>query len=70
MFVVYCDPKDQKLYNQMLKALITARKNLPINLKPDEMGNVDKQQRQQDVIFVISNVRNLMPVVRMQEEKP
>ena len=43
MFVVYCDPKDKILYNKILKALIRARKNLPINIKPDESGSVEKE---------------------------
>ena len=41
MLVVYCDQKeDPKKYNELLRVLIKARKALPINLKPDENGEL------------------------------
>jgi hypothetical protein len=41
--VVYCDPeKDPVQFNRILKALVRARKQLPINLIPDETGTLQK----------------------------
>ena len=70
-FVIYCDQEDKENYNKILKALIKARRELPINLKPDaESGHLENKQRHSDVIFVLSTIKNLMPVVRLKEEKP
>lgn len=45
--------------------MIKARKDMPINLQPDESGELKKQQRHNDVVFVLSTVRNLMPVTKL-----
>jgi hypothetical protein len=43
MFVIYCDKKeDPKLYEEILRTMIKARKHMPINLKPDENGQLQK----------------------------
>lgn len=34
-FVIYCDEKDHHTFDLILKTMIRARKELPINLKPD-----------------------------------
>lgn len=71
MFVIYCDPKENpKLYKEILRALIKARKDMPINLKPDESGQLQKQQRHSDVVFVLSTVKSLMPITKLHENKP
>ncbi len=69
--VVYCDPEaDPAFYRKVLKTLVQARKALPINLVPDESGQLQKQQRHSDVLIVLSYVRNLMPVAKLHEERP
>lgn len=71
VFVIYCDQKKNKRqYEQILKALIKARKEIPINLKPTEDGELKKQQRHSDVLFVLSTVKNLMPVAKLHDDKP
>ena len=41
--VIYCDPQeDPVFYKQVLKALVRARKSLPINLTPDASGELQK----------------------------
>jgi hypothetical protein len=55
VFVIYCDnKKNPKQYDQILRSLIKARKEIPINLKPNEDGDLKKQQRYNDVLFVLS----------------
>lgn len=70
--VIYCDPEkhDPAFYKRVLKALVRARKTLPINLVPDDSGMQTKQQRHADVLFVLSTVRNLIPVAKLHEECP
>ena len=69
--VVYCDPdEDPAFYRKVLKTLVSARKALPINLIPDESGQLQKQQRHADVLLVLSTVRNLMPIAKLHEEGP
>jgi hypothetical protein len=47
------------------------RKNKPINLKPNANGEVSKKQGvDQDIIFVVSTDRNLMPTVKLHERHP
>lgn len=46
------------------------RKLLPINLVPDGQGEVQKQQRHADVLFVVSNIKGLMPVLKLHEDGP
>lgn len=42
--VVYCDPnKDPAFYRKVVKTMVNARKQIPINLVPDEKGEVKKQ---------------------------
>jgi hypothetical protein len=50
--------------------MVRARKLLPINLTPDQNGEMQKQQRHSDVLFVLSTVKNLMPVVKLHEHGP
>ena len=50
--------------------MIRARKELPINLQPDESGDLKKTQRHNDVIFVLSTVKNLMPITKLHEDQP
>ena len=69
--VVYCDPdQDPALYLRILKTLVRARKQMPIHLRPDESGALPKSQRDSDVLFVLSTVKNLMPVVKLHENGP
>ena len=69
--VIYCDPQeDPVFYKQVLKALVRARKSLPINLTPDASGELQKQQRHSDVLLVLSTVKNLMPIVKLHESGP
>lgn len=69
--VVHVDPeRDPALYRQVLRSLVAARRELPINLIPDESGMLPKQQRHADVLFVLSTVRNLMPVAKLHNEGP
>jgi hypothetical protein len=50
--------------------MIRARKELPINLQPDASGDLKKQQRHNDVVFVLSTVKTLMPVTKLHDDKP
>lgn len=51
--------------------MIKARSRLPINIKPNaESGTMEKQQREQDIIFVLSSVKNLMPLAKIKEDGP
>jgi hypothetical protein len=43
---------------------------LHINLLPDKSGQVNKQQRHADVLFVLSTLRNLPPVIKIHEDRP
>ncbi|CDW86371.1 UNKNOWN [Stylonychia lemnae] len=71
LLVVYCDEKeDPKKYNELLRSLIKARKAMPINLKPDENGELQKSQRHQDVIFVMSTTKSLMPITKIHSSQP
>lgn len=71
MFVVYCDMKeDPKQYEEILRAMIKARKHMPINLKPDEHGQLQKSQRDQDVVFVLSSTKSLMPITKVHVDHP
>ena len=71
VFVVYCDPKDKENYERLKETLIKARNKLPINIQPNkETGDIDRSQRQQDVIFVLSSVKNLMPLAKLKEDGP
>ncbi len=68
---MYCDPKkDPALYRKVVKAMVNARKQIPINLVPDERGELKKQQRHADVLLVLSTLRNLPPVAKLHEDKP
>lgn len=41
MLVIYCDPKHHpKEYRKILASLVRARKQMPINLKPDDSGGL------------------------------
>ena len=41
MLVIYCDKDENpKQYNEILRTMIKARRHLPINLKPDESGQL------------------------------
>lgn len=57
-------------YEKVLKAMVQARKLKPINLVPDQQGDVNKEQREQDVIFVVSTEKNLMPTIRIKTGHP
>jgi hypothetical protein len=70
-FVVYCDKKDTKTYNEILKAMVKARKELPINLKPNpDSGMIEKKQRHADVVFVLSSIKTLMPIAKLHSDSP
>mmetsp|Transcript_14789 Transcript_14789/g.10693 ORF Transcript_14789/g.10693 Transcript_14789/m.10693 type:complete len:115 (-) Transcript_14789:597-941(-) len=68
MLIVYCDPKDKKTYNKILASMVRARREVPINLKPEaDTGAVQNKQRHSDVIFVLASVPNLMPLTKIRE---
>ena len=69
--VIYCDPeKDPEFFRKVQKAMVHARKQLPINLVPDESGTLKKQQRHNDVLLILSTLKNLPPVIKIHEDKP
>lgn len=71
--VVYCDPAKHGVttYNQVLSALAKARKEKPINLTPPKNDKqASGQQRDQDILFVLSTDKNLMPTVVLHEDHP
>jgi len=69
VFVVYCDPsEDPVLYKRLLKSLVRARKIMPINLTPSDEGELQKQSRQSDVLYVLSSIKALMPVLKLHED--
>jgi len=71
VFVVYCDPEeDPLLYKRILKSLVRARKIMPINLTPNEEGDLQNQNRNSDVLFVLSSIKGLMPVLKLHENGP
>lgn len=46
MFVIYCDKEDKENYEKVLTALIKARNQMPIKLKPDaDSGDLKKEQK-------------------------
>ena len=58
------------MFKKVQKAMVHARKQLPINLVPDETGTMKKQQRHNDVLLVLSTLKNLPPVVKIHDDKP
>ena len=69
--VIYCDPeKDPEFFRKVQKAMVHARKQLQINLIPDESGTLKKQQRHNDVLLVLSTLKNLPPVLKIHEDIP
>ena len=69
--VVYCDPeKDPEFFKKVQKAMVHARRQLPINLVPDESGTLKKQQRHNDVLLVLSTLKNLPPVAKIHDDVP
>lgn len=59
MLIVYVDPSDKDNYQKVLETLCQARREAPIDLKKDSDDNIDIN-REQDVMFVISETANLM----------
>lgn len=54
LFVVYIDPKDIDNREKVLKAMIEARKKIPLTLKSDAEGGYDIN-REKDVLFLLSS---------------
>lgn len=65
VFVVYCDPdNDPHLYTRLLKSLVRARHLSPLSLTPSEEGDL---KHNSDVLFVLSSIKGLMPVLKLHE---
>lgn len=60
IFVVYCDPNDEKNYDKVLKTLADAKKHFSINLVSSENGGELTINREKDIVFVLSHSPSLM----------
>ena len=57
--VVYCDPNDSENYKKVLKSMIKASKNFPINLVASQ-GDEYEADASKSVLFVLTRSPNLM----------
>ena len=57
-FVIYCDPLDPN-YSDILKTMCECRQKVPLELKADENGEIERDQGS-NVVFVLTHNPDLM----------
>ena len=57
MFIIYCDPKNTKEFDSVVKAAVAAKKKFPTSIKVENEEVIHKKE--EEVIFIISTEPDL-----------
>ena len=61
--VVYCDRSDHARLERVTRAMSQARRQLPLKIESDKEGASISSN--DDVLFIVSTVKELMPVTKL-----
>lgn len=66
--VVYCNKNDKAKFERIKEAMCEARRQQPLYMQSDKEG--EKVDNKEDVLFIISTVKELMPVTKLSRDEP